>query len=76
MFPSWTGFREEYRIEKWREAAVILRRENPKRYERIVAGAPPEIAEAVEKDPDAFVALFLASANDAGVLEGMSSRDV
>jgi hypothetical protein len=68
VFTSWPGFREAYRIEKWREAALILREEDPARYERIIANAPPEIAEAVEKDSDAFVALFLASANDAGVL--------
>jgi hypothetical protein len=45
-----------------------LRREDPELYDSILAQATGEAAQGAARDPDAFVALFLAEAADAGVI--------
>lgn len=55
-------------MERWRSDAEELRRTEPELYEQILAQADtddPRIAGSVADDPDAFVALFLAAANEA-----------
>src|SRR5256885_1053783 len=51
------------RVERYRRDAERLRRDDPASYKFILAQADP----AADRDPDAFVALFLAAAADEGL---------
>jgi hypothetical protein len=65
------GYRAAIRVEKYRAAAEQLRREDPAIYDEILARAEREATRGrggPPRDPDAFVALFLAEAADAGVI--------
>jgi hypothetical protein len=62
------GYRAAFRVETHRAAAEQLRREEPETYRQILAMAEGEAAVAATKDPDAYVALFLAAAEDEGVI--------
>lgn len=56
------------RVERYRAAAQMLRVQDPDTYWQIVAQADGSEAEgAARRDPDAYVALFMAAAQDAGV---------
>ena len=68
------GYRAAFRVEQNRAAAEQLRRAEPETYQRILAMAEGEAAAAAEKDPDAFVALFMAEAEDAGLVDRESPR--
>jgi hypothetical protein len=68
MFQKLRSYRAGFRAEKWRAAAEQLREDDPQLYQRILSEATPEVEDAVRKDPDAFVALWLASAKDVGVI--------
>ena len=62
------SYRAAARVEEHREAAQALRTDHPEMYSNIVEQAKGTAAEAAaQRDPDAFVALFLAQAQDAGV---------
>ncbi len=63
------GYRAAFRVEEHRAAAEQLRREDPETYQRILEMAEGEAAEAATRDPDAFVALFMAAAGDVDVAE-------
>lgn len=63
------GYRAAFRVEKHRAAAEQLRREEPEMYQQILGMAEGDAAEAAANDPDAFVALFLAAAEDEGVID-------
>jgi hypothetical protein len=62
------GYRAAFRVETHRAAAEQLRREEPETYRQILAMAEGEAAAAAARDPDAYVALFLAAAEDEGVI--------
>lgn len=65
------SYRAAFRVEQYRAAAQELRRDDPETYWRIVEQATGSDAEAAaRRDPDAFAALFLAEARDAGVIKG------
>jgi hypothetical protein len=75
------GYKAGIRVEKYRAAAADLREREPETYARVLAQADGSEAEgAAHRDPDAYVALFLASWNDAEREEGrtgvVSDRDV
>jgi hypothetical protein len=55
------GYRAAIRVETWRKQAEELRREDPDMYEEILelTEADPELAPAVRRDPNAWVALWL-----------------
>jgi hypothetical protein len=53
-----------FRVEGNRADAQALRTENPDMYQRIVEQAGDEAEGLAQRDPDAWVALFLASAKD------------
>src|SRR5262245_16985413 len=62
-------WRAGFRVEEWRTEAVQLRLTEPKLYREILSHADtddPRVARGVANDPDAFVAIFLAAASDAG----------
>jgi hypothetical protein len=63
-------WRPAFRVERWRSEAARLRVEDPATYEQILAQASPEVqtTETYSRDPDSFVALFLAAAADEGLL--------
>jgi hypothetical protein len=65
----WRGYRAAFRVETHRAAAEQPRRESSQTYQQILTMAEGEAAEAAAKDPDAFVALFLAAAADEGVVD-------
>lgn len=59
------GYRAAVRVEKYRAAAVQLRENEPELYAQALAQANGSDAEAAAKrDPDAYVALFLAAFED------------
>jgi hypothetical protein len=54
-------------VERYRAAAERLRREDLEAFELVVAQASGSDAEAAaQRDPVAYVALFMAAAQDAG----------
>lgn len=60
------GYRAVIRSEQQRKAAEDLRRNNPELYREILAQADgTEAEEAARANPDVYVALFLAEAEDA-----------
>jgi hypothetical protein len=61
---SATGFR----IEQWRAEAVQLRLSDPDKYQQVLAQAveDPAVRAAAQRDPDAWVALVLSHATEAG----------
>lgn len=70
------GYRAAARVERYRAAAKELRETNPEMYRQIVHQADGSDAEAAAtRDPDAYVALFLAEAEDAGIIGGEASRE-
>ena len=56
------------RVESWRKQAVALRQRDPDTYWQILAQSraadDEEVADAARRDPDAYVALFLAAADE------------
>lgn len=55
------------RVEAWRDQAVALRLSDPDTYGGILGQAQgSEAAAAANRDPDAYVALFLSHANEVG----------
>jgi hypothetical protein len=62
-----SGYRAAFRVAKHRQAAEQLRRQQPDLYQQILNSARGEAAEAAANDPDAYVALFLAAAEDQEV---------
>lgn len=61
-------WRPAVRVERWRAAAVELRRNNPALYQAILARATdPEAARAAAGDPDAYVAIFLSMMEESGL---------
>jgi hypothetical protein len=57
----WRSWRAGFRVENYREAAQTLRISDPDTYEKILANAHgTEAEDAAMRDPDAYVALFLA----------------
>jgi hypothetical protein len=62
------GYRAAFKVEKYRAAAEELRRDEPETYQKILSMVEGEAAEGAARDPDAFVALFLAEAADHGVI--------
>jgi hypothetical protein len=67
----WRRWRPAFRVEQWRAEAVNLRLTDPETYTQVLARAEsnPEAAAAAARDPDAYVALFIAAAADEGVLD-------
>jgi hypothetical protein len=64
------GYRAAFRVEKYRAAAEQLRTENPELYQQILSQADGSDAEeAARREPDAYVALFLAEAEDEGLIK-------
>ena len=60
------GYHAGIRVERYRTAAVELRAEDPDTFWRVVARANGSDAEAAaQRDPIAYVALFMAAADDA-----------
>ena len=63
-----SGYGAAIRVERYRTAAEELQAEDPDTFWRIVARADGSDAEvAARRDPVAYVALFMAAADDAGV---------
>jgi len=63
------GYRAAIRVEKFRADAEFIRRSNPALFDQILSQASGTEAEAdARADPDAYVALFLAEAKDAGLV--------
>jgi hypothetical protein len=66
------SYRAAFRVEGNRAAAEALRGDDPDLYRRIVEQATGSDAEEpMRRDPDAYVALFLAEAKDAGLDVGV-----
>lgn len=63
------SYRAAWTVETWRARAVQMREDNPELYDQILAQAQAddETAVAAHRDPDAYVALWLAAANDTAV---------
>jgi hypothetical protein len=62
------GYRAAFRVEGHRDAAERLRLEDPDTFAQIVAQADGSDAEAAaQRDPVAYVALFMAAAEDVGL---------
>jgi hypothetical protein len=61
----WSAYRAGLQVEVWRAKAEAIRREDPELYHRILAEAASDAnaASAAARDPDAYVALWLAAAN-------------
>jgi hypothetical protein len=57
------GYQAAWKVENWRPEAERLRQEDPELYERILGEASGEAAAAAQRDPDAFVALWLEAFN-------------
>lgn len=57
------GYQAAWKVEKWRPQAEQLRREDPELYERILGEASGDAAAAAQRDPEAFVALWLEAAS-------------
>lgn len=69
------GYAAAVRVERYRGAAEALRRDDPATYARVLQQADGSEAEdAAARDPDAYVALFLAAASDAGVSESATEE--
>jgi hypothetical protein len=67
LFGRRRGYRAAFNVERYRRAARQLQTSDPATYEQIVAQADGSEAEhAARRDPDAYVALFLAEANKIG----------
>lgn len=63
------------RVDRYRLAAESLRTDDPATYWGIVEGAAgSDVEKAARDDPDAYVALFLAELQDAGVISGESKE--
>jgi hypothetical protein len=63
------SYRAAARVEQNRGAAQALRQDDPALYEQILRQAEGSEAEpAARRDPDAYVALFLDAAEEAGVI--------
>jgi hypothetical protein len=61
------GYRAAFRVERYRAMAEQLRAEDRETYSQILAQATnTEAQAAAQRDPDAFVALFLAEAASSG----------
>jgi len=59
------GYKAAFRVEKYRAAAAELRQSDPSLYNQLLAQAEGGEAEAASRrDPDAYVALFLAAWDD------------
>jgi hypothetical protein len=54
------------RVERYRKRAEALRHRDPELHAQIVAQADEELRPVVDRDPDAYVALFLAASDDHG----------
>jgi hypothetical protein len=68
------GYKAAVRVERYRATAEQMRQNDPEMYEQILRqadGSPAEAAAA--RDPDAYVALFLAEAENAGVFDDDST---
>lgn len=62
------GYEAAFRVEKYRAAAVEMRESDPTVYAQVLAQADGSEAEgAARRDPDAYVALFLAAYDDEEV---------
>jgi hypothetical protein len=62
------GYKAAALVERYRATAAVLRQEEPEKYQEVLAMAKGDAATAAARDPDAFVALFLAAAEEV-VLE-------
>jgi hypothetical protein len=58
------GYKATALVERYRATAALLRQEEPEKYQEVLAMAKGDAATAAARDPDAFVALFLAAAED------------
>lgn len=58
------GYKAAARVESWRTRAEVLRATEPDTYQQILAQAAGdgEASAAAQRDPDAYVALFLSYA--------------
>lgn len=73
------GYRAVIRAEQHRAAAEHIRRDNPELYQQILARAyGTEAEEAATANPDVYVALFLAEAQEAelGISDGLIPEGV
>jgi hypothetical protein len=69
------GYAAAVKVERHRAAAAMLRQQDPDTYWKIVAQADGSEAEApARRDPDAYVALFMDSAQRMGVSIDSSYR--
>jgi hypothetical protein len=67
------GYKAAVRVEKHRAAAVEMRQHDPETYATVLAQADGSEAEgAARRDPDAYVALFLAAYEDVEDEKGAS----
>jgi hypothetical protein len=65
------SYRAAAQVERYRAAAQELRGNDPDHYSQIVHQAQgSEAVAAAREDPDAYVALFLSAAEEAGVIDG------
>lgn len=63
------GYRAAFRVEKYRAAAEQMRIDDPEMYQTILSQADGSAAEEpARRDPDAYVAIFLAEAADEGII--------
>jgi DnaJ domain len=60
-------WRPAIRVEKWRAAAANLRETNPSLYQAILNQAEGDAVAGAERDPDAFVAIFLSFMAESGM---------
>jgi hypothetical protein len=75
------GYKAGVRVERYRSAAVELRERDPTTYAQVLARADGSEAEgAARRDPDAYIALFLAAWDDEagtpGTSEPVAERDI
>jgi hypothetical protein len=60
-------YRAAFRVERYRAAAEHMRVHDPETYRRLLSHANgAEVADAVRRDPDAYVALLLAETGNMG----------
>jgi hypothetical protein len=70
VFGRRNAYRAAIRVERYRRAASQLRANDPDGYWHIIAQADGSEAEqAAHRDPDAYVALFMAAASDLPAMQ-------
>lgn len=67
LFSRRKAYRAGLRVESKRAAAIALKQQDPEMYAAILAHAEgSDVEEAANRDPDAYVALFLSYADEIG----------